>query len=332
MLTFEDTILHILDSEHNTIVISDECMDEQDEIVNNVLLPKATKVFSSMKKKKAVFKEGSYFREWVERYRDKQLTFEDLSKKIAQCVFDAKMKYGLYASSDLIIAIVIHEGRRYLMGIENSYHEGFTHDIRQGDKTCNVICQSSSLLSNSFVKDDRAFLIELSDLSLSCIESKVAIEADQVNFFATIVLQSESEPSYKEAVKSITKTSEMLVDKYELDELEVMPKVKRIINENVSAQTPINIEEVADLLFASKPLAKGDFKEELKTQGVQKDIAVEYVKPTKSDTVQKIKTDRGIEISIPIDYMNSKDFVEFVNHGDGTISIQLKNILHFSSK
>lgn len=332
MLTFEKTILHILDTEHNTCIMSDECMDEQEELLETVLQPKANKVFSSMQKKKAVFKEGSILREWVEQYRDQQLTFEKMSEKIARCIFDAKMKYGLYASSDLIISLVMNEGRRFLLAIENAYHEGITHDIRQGDTTCNIICQSSSLLSNTLVKNDRAFLIELSDLTLSCIESKVDIEADKVNFFATIILQSEHEPSYKEAVKSITKTCEKIADKYELNELEVMPKVKQIIHENVQAQTPIHIEEVADMLFASKPLAKGDFKEELKSQGVKNDIEVEYVKPTKSDIVQKIKTDRGIELIIPVDFMNAKDFVEFVNHSDGTISIQLKNILHFSSK
>ena len=59
---------------------------------------------------------------------------------------------------------------------------------------------------------------------------------------------------------------------------------------------------------------------------------MEYVKPAKAEKVQKIKTDKGIEIIIPVDYMNSKEYVEFRNHPDGTISIQLKNITHITSK
>ena len=34
----------------------------------------------------------------------------------------------------------------------------------------------------------------------------------------------------------------------------------------------------------------------------------------------------------PVDYMNTKEFVEFKNQPDGTISIQLKNITHITSK
>ena len=75
-----------------------------------------------------------------------------------------------------------------------------------------------------------------------------------------------------------------------------------------------------------------DFREELRKQGVEKPIEVEYVKPARSDKVQKIKTDKGIEIIIPVDYMNSRDFVEFKNQPDGTISIQLKNITRITSK
>ena len=68
------------------------------------------------------------------------------------------------------------------------------------------------------------------------------------------------------------------------------------------------------------------------THLVEKPIEVEYVKPARSDKVQKIKTDKGIEIIIPVDYMNSRDFVEFKNQPDGTISIQLKNITRITSK
>lgn len=331
MAEFEKTILHILDTEHNTCVISDECMEDSEEL-DAVLQSKADKVFASAQKKKGSFKDDSIFREWVERYKDNQLSFEEMSEKIARAIFDAKMKYGLYASSDLLIAIVLNEGRRYLLGIDNSYHEGITHDIHQGDKTCNQICFSNSLLSASLVKNDRVFLVELSDLSVNCIETKVEVEAEKINFFADIILHSSTQPSYKEAVKSIAKSVELVADKYEIDGMEIIPKMKSIIKENVEAQTPIRIEDVAEQLFADKPLAKGDFKEELRTQGVKKDVEVEYVRSAKSEVVQKIKTDKGIELIIPVDYMNSRDFVEFKNQPDGTISIQLKNIVHITSK
>ena len=108
--------------------------------------------------------------------------------------------------------------------------------------------------------------------------------------------------------------------------------MKSMLVDNIENSKPIQIDEIAEELFAEKPLAKAEFKEELKKQGVPTAIEVEYVKPTRSDKVQKIKTDKGIEIIIPVDYMNTKEFVEFKNQPDGTISIQLKNITHITSK
>lgn len=333
MLDFENIIVHILDSEHNACIMSECCIQDMELEVEKMLQTKAGKVFASAAKKKGEFKEGGHIEHFLQDYKEKKTSFEEMSKQIAQYIFDAKMKYALYEPTDLLLAEVLQEGRRYILGIENAYSEGVTHNlVHQGEDIVNEIIPYRTLLSVNLVKKDRAFLVELSDMSVHSVESKIDVETDKVNFYGDILLESTTAPSYKEAVTSISKVTEKLTEKFDLDEIEMMPRMKSIIKDNVESQTPINIEEVATLLFADKPLAKGEFKEELRTQGIAKDIDVEYVKSTKSEKVQKIKTDRGIEIIIPVDFMNSKDLVEFQNQPDGTISIQLKNIIHISSK
>ena len=46
----------------------------------------------------------------------------------------------------------------------------------------------------------------------------------------------------------------------------------------------------------------------------------------------KIKTDTGIEISFPVEYMKNRDFIEIVTNPDGTLRIELKNINKISNK
>lgn len=332
-MDFEKVIVHILDCEHNTNVTSTTCLTELQPEVEKMLQTKANKVFASSAKKAGVFKEGSRMLDWLHDYKHKTLDFIQVSKEVATYIFNAKMKYGLYEATDLMVCEILQEGRRYLFVLDNSYNEGITHVVLQNEnEVVNDIIPYRTLLSANFTKHDRAFLIELSDYSMHCVESKVEIEGEKMNFFADIVLESTTSPSYKEAVRSISKITEDMADKYDLDEIEIIPKMKSILMENVDHQTPIHIEDIASVLFADKPLAKEDFKEELRKQGVQNDIAVEYVKTSKAEKVQKIKTDKGIEIIIPVDYMNTKEFVEFKNLPDGTISIQLKNIMHFTSK
>ena len=79
----------------------------------------------------------------------------------------------------------------------------------------NDIIPYRTLLSSSLVKADKAFLVELSDYALHCVESKVEIEAEKVNFFADIILESTTSPSYKEAVSSLAKITEEISDKYD---------------------------------------------------------------------------------------------------------------------
>lgn len=333
MIELEKVIVHVLDCEHNTCIISTSCMEQMSLETETMLKTKAEKVFHSSSKKSGSFKEGSPVKAIINDLQKDQLTFIEGSKKIATWIFDNKMKFALYTQSDVVIALVVQEGRRYLFVLENAYQEGMTHHlIQEGADITNEIVPYHTLISVNMIKNDRAFLIELSDLSLHCVENKVEIEGEKVNFYADVVLQSITTPSYKESVKNISKITEAMGEKYEIDEVELMPKMKSIIMDNVEKQIPIQTDEIANLLFADKPLAQTDFRDELKKKGVPNEVQVEYVKPAKIERVQKIKTDKGIEISIPVDYMNSKEFVEFKNQEDGTISIQLKNIMHITSK
>lgn len=332
MMEIEKSIVHILDCEHNTYVPSASCMEELQEDIYKMIEGKANKVFASNKKKSAYFKEGSILQHVIENYKTQIMNFEELSEKVAKHLFDQKMKYGVYEGSDLIISIVVNEGRRYLLLLDNGYQKGITHHLTQTDAVYNEIIPYKTLLSSNLTNKDRAALIELSDLSIHCVENKIDIEAQKVNFMAELVLQCSTQVSYQEAMKTITKTVEDMKEKYDIQEVNLVPKMKSIIKDNVEQQERIDVAKVAEILFADQPLAKADFKEKVKEQGVEKPIDVEYIKSRRSEKVQKIKTDNGIEIIIPVDYMDSKEYVEFITQSDGTISIQLKNIAHITSK
>lgn len=333
MIVIDKVILHIMEPERNNLILSDAGIEEVELEVEKMLHSKMNKGFQSTSKKACFFKENSAVKTLIEQYKNEELGFEELSRKIAVLIFDTKMKYGQYASSDLIISEVVYDSRRYLFVLDNGFHEGITHNVAQSeDQLCSTLLSYKTLVSNNFVSADKAFFIELSDLSVYTVEKKVEIEANKVNFYAQLVLGCTAAPSYKETFTSLQQVSEEMVEKFELNEVEIIPKMKQIVKENVESNTPVSVEEIATMLFPEKEHIKSTFEEELRKKGIEKEIAVEYTKQTKAEKVQKIKTDKGIEISIPVDYMNTKDYVEFINNPDGTISIQLKNIIHITSK
>lgn len=333
MIVIDKMITHIVDASSNIIVCSDTCMSESDEQCLSMLEAKISKAFTSSQRKVGHFKQGSTIQHLLEEYQASLLSFEEMSQKMAKYIFEAKMKCALFEASDILIAEVVFEERRYLVGLDNCYTENLTHVTKEvGEEIQNEMIAYKTLISNSLVKKDYAFMIEFSDYSVSSVESKVEIEAQKRYFYGDVVLLCENTPSYKDALKSVNKACEQVVEQYDLKEIEVMPKMKQMIKESVEAQENISIEEVAEVLFAQKPLAKQQFKEEVKNSGVDTHIPVEHMKSTKSEKVQKIRTDKGIEVIIPVDFMNSTDYIEFNTLSDGTISIQLKNINRIVSK
>ncbi len=139
-------------------------------------------------------------------------------------------------------------------------------------------------------------------------------------------------PSYQESSKVLQKKCETMIDKYELDEVAILPKMKQLIKESLDSNVEIDIQDMAAELFPERRMIQDDFKQEVLDQGIKPKIQVENVKQTKQMKVQRFKTDSGIEVIIPIECLSQKDLVEIINNPDGTIVIELKNINKIQSK
>lgn len=332
MIQIEKLIIHILNCETNVLVLSDTCMETYDPAIEKMLYQKIQKIFTSMNKKCGIFQKESSVKTQIENYKEKQVSFEDFSAWYARHVFDTKMKYGLYENSDLTVCEVVYEERRYVVTFENSYHEGITHSINQEDNIVkNEIIPQKALLSPNILKKDYAITIELSDLQIGAIESSVEIEGETRLLYTSYILACETKPSFKEGTKAVQQACKAIAEKYELNDMKILPKMKQLIVESVESNTDLETDTVASVLFENQPMIKTEFKEELLKSGIDT-ISMEHGKTTKAEKMQKIKADNGIEINVPIHFMDSKEYIEFSTASDGTISIQLKNINKLISK
>ena len=85
-------------------------------------------------------------------------------------------------------------------------------------------------------------------------------------------------------------------------------------------------QAIAEVAFQESPLMQREYNEEIVNAGLSQEIQLDKELTVKKNKVHKIKTDTGIEITVPIDYFKNKDYIEFINNYDGTLSINLKNI------
>ena len=79
-------------------------------------------------------------------------------------------------------------------------------------------------------------------------------------------------------------------------------------------------------VFGSSPAMAREFQQQVAEAKLPDVVAIEKEYAQKAGRSHKIKTDTGIEITFPSEYIENTDFIRFINNPDGTLSIELKNI------
>ncbi|MEG1253134.1 MAG: nucleoid-associated protein [Erysipelotrichaceae bacterium] len=327
----EECYLHVLDPSANLLVES-EIKSSMEEATQKELETKMNKAMQSNARKKATFDSDNEVLIWIHQWKDKEITLAQFSHLMITKIFETKKQYGLYEASDVMIASLLYEERRYLMIMDNAYKEGLTHYIQSGEQqNQNDVMIYKTIFSSNIMKKDHIVIFELSDDSLQLIENKTRMEPNAVFVYADLILKVQSKNAYQDDVKTLRSLSEKMLDKYEGEPLKSIPKVKQMICDAANQDEPLEVASLAEVMFYDQPIAKQEFIEASKQAGVESYLHCEYGKPTKKDQVQKLKTDRGIEVIIPVDYMNS-DYVEIVQNEDETITINLNYIHHIISR
>ena len=157
------------------------------------------------------------------------------------------------------------------------------------------------------------------------IEINIPRGIDNLYLFEEI-LSCKTKPSYNESVTVMKECLDKIVQNHPLDELQMNTRLKMAIKESVEEEKAVEVSAVAESVFYDKPHLSNEFEEDVRKQGIEEVVDAQKVRISKKDKTEKIKTDHGIEITIPVDYMSSNEFIEFITEEDGKISIRLKNI------
>lgn len=330
-MQIEHIISHVLDTISNNYIPADALTNIDNEHINEFVSNKLIKTFSTNLRKTSFFQEESRCLAEVKSYLDHSISFIELSQHYAKRLFDLKMEIGIYEITSLLIAQVVYEQRRYLIGIDQGIKNGITYYVDFQSENKNELIEQA-ILSPNLLKNDFVFCIELSDFELHVIEQKREIQSMSCEILTQKFLQATAKPSYDEAYKAIETISKQMVEKYEMDPIEILPKVKKQIKTSFEAQEVIETDEIAHTIFEKVPLAVADFKSEVEKAGISKKIQTENCKMKKTMKTQKIVTDTKVEITFPVEMMDNPNLFEIRHQSDGMISITLKNITSIQNR
>lgn len=331
MLTIDSMYIQVMEPSRDILICSDMPV-QGDEDIDRVIQVKMNKCFSNKGYRQAVFRMDTAWRDHLEKWQREECSLREMTGVLAEDIFQKKKDNGCYDASDVWLAEVVYEERRYLTIVDNAYRYGMTHQVSAKEQHTSVdLIRDQGFYQENLMKEDSVVLIEKSDLSVKILEHRVDTSGQKVDLYADKILQCEAKPSYPESVKIVTKAVETMVKDFDLNQNEVLPKMKQLLVDGTENQKDVDVKEMAEMLFP-QPHVQKEFHDKLESDGLPAFIPTAQGKAVRKERVQKLKTDNGIEIAIPIDYMNQSDYVEIDHQADGTITIRLKNINHIKSR
>jgi len=328
-IIIDSIIVHILDNSLGTLVLSDHLHNSNNEI-NEFIEKHLEKSIDDSNIKVACFnQEENKINQLCKMLFEDNEKFAFISKEMADILYKIMLQNPDIPSADIAFVLLDLEGIKHLAILKFNYRDSYIHYVENSELgNINSIIKQKTALPNENQKIDEFVYINLSSFKIRLLEKKYEIDGEKEFYLSKLFLRCTSDISGKEKIKVLEKTANNIITKYYGEqEIEKRINFKNIINEDLEDLRKIDVERVANEVFGNVPEIKENYIQEVQKKGVtEKEIFVEHKSEKPIYKKQKILTDTGIEINLPLEELKNKDKIEFINNQDGTISILLKNI------
>lgn len=332
-LTIKKAVLHILDAPSNMMVISTKYLDLFDEETMEFVSKHAENSLRDAGRHQASFTEHSPFLQRLRRYVNGELDLLALSSYGAEELYEQSLHSNRLYSLDVIMMELSQKEEEYLGILCLRNKTGYTHQVNSSeDGVQNRIIRHYSILPSPSQKISSFAFIRLSDFSITFSEQKCMIDGEPVLILPERVLQCTWKKSSKETVKLINKIASKVAEEHGSNSAVAVLRAKSYMSENAQTSDMLSPIKLGRDVFSESSAMENEFRIQLQEAGLERPVHIDRPYAQKSGRSHKIKTDTGIEITIPIDYFDNERYVEFINNPDGTLSISLKNIAKITNR
>lgn len=319
--------LEIFDFTSSLAVYSERELNVGDEHIQEYIGSHVVKAFKDPSARTGLLQVGNPMRQRIEAYQLGTLSFVSLAKEIGERTFE----YMKQATDGIVIDSIIceaHMDSSYLCILLCQAHDAFTHQLfseDDGSLTTELVPHRAVLPMPS--QKLRSFMaINIQDFSVKVFEPKGEFDGEITYILADKVLQLVTEQSSRDTVKKVKSIIDKVAKAHESDGVEAMTVAKSMIAKNAEISDTVDPMHIMEEVFKTNPMQQKAAKKELIEQDMMRPLPVNREFATKVGEHHKIKTDTGIEISFPVEYMKDREFIEIKQNGDGTLRIELKNI------
>lgn len=332
--SLKKAILHILDASSGMMVLSDEALDVSDASINAFITKHIEKIFGDASLRKGEFAENSGFKQQLIEYIKEQDLIA-FSQFIAKRLYEGVSQSDSPDASDLIVCECSINEQEILAVLRCENKIGYTHQVMQEEgKIKNQIINHYAILPTTAQKISECAFVDMGDMTVRYKGKKRSIDGEKTDLIADILLECIYDISPRESVNAVRKIAKEVTEENGGDSIETLSKIKEYITENVEEGENkfLETEKVAEKVFDGKPGMREEFKEKLEKAQVPQKVEVNQYVTSRLAKDVKLVTDIGVEISFPAEYYSNRDYIEFINNDDGTISIQINNIGEVTNK
>ncbi len=320
--------LHILDFQTHMCILSQKELDFSSDAVYEYVDKRVSRIIQDAGQKRGIFYATSQYQRLLQRLLDGEITFGDVAAQTARSVFDILSHCDAPESLDVLaVDFQDDDDQRHLGILLLDNKTAYTHQILDdGGTVCNQLIRHHAILPGTSQKAAAYALICCGDLSVRFVDTKRKMDGQEVYILPDSLLQCTSVVSAKEAVQVVGKIAAKVAEDHGASTVEVLSKAKKYLVENAETADTFSPHDLGADVFSGSEAMRRDFEDQLKETKLPDDVVMEKAFAQKTGRHHKIKTDTGIEITFPSEYIENTEYIQFINNPDGTISIELKHI------
>lgn len=324
-------VIHTFNKENEYPVCSTFEIDHDEELTFEMLKNNIEKLYNSNDMKWASFKEESAVEKMMESLdADLNLFIEvtkDLSYVIQKIIYENR---EALPSCDIAFILFEMDNVMYLGCIKLNHKDLFVRKLEATrDGSIAMIGRSNDLYLSPKAKIEEGFIIHLKFMDIALLDKAYNVKGEKVNFFEELILNLDTNMSEREKLKSFNQINKRIQEKFIGEDITQKAQIKKAISDTIVEDGSLDVQKVLDKVFEDTQEIKSIYKEAFKKANIDKqEIKVGETVARKFDK-QKIITEDGIELNIPVDYYQNSDKLEIVANNDGTISIIVKNIAEY---
>lgn len=328
-VSLKKAIIHVLDSISDYPILSSVELDFEDEQIFQFISKHLEKILVSEELKPGILGENSTISPIFEAVFEDQSNFYEASRDIAFELFKIIKENPGIPAGDLLVCLFEMEGQEYMSLVKFNYKSSYVHEIqpaKNGDYIT-TLRRQDNILPNTKQRPEEGVIIHLAHKEVGILEKKYEINGTKDFYLSEMLLKSENKLSTKEKMTLLQNINENFVKTYHDQDVEEKAVLKKAAYEVVLEEGVLDVEKTIEKAFPEEGELKEIYKENLSRAGLMStQIPLKEQTFSRVLSKQKIKTDTGVEITIPIEYYKDKDKLEFIPNEDGTISILIKNV------